>query len=76
MTRAELEAVSVFLVEIAVKRVLSAGTVSNQIRSGCSRPSFGERRELKSWWTAASGYIWPLPGHTGEPDSLKVVGTE
>ena len=66
LTRAELEAVSRFLEgetseEIAGDRGLSARTVSNQIRSGCRRLGFSDRRELRGWWTAASGYILTRP---------------
>ena len=66
LTRAELDAVSRFLEgeapeEIAAGRDLSARTVSNQIRSGCRRLGFSDRRELRGWWSAASGYILTGP---------------
>ena len=66
LTRAELDAVSRFLEgrspgEIAEERGLSARTISNQIRSGCRKLGFGDRRELRGWWSAASGYILTRP---------------
>ena len=66
LTRAELDSVSRFLagespVEIAEERGLSARTVSNQIRVGCRKLGFSDRRELKGWWSAASGYILTRP---------------
>ena len=66
LTRAELDAVFRFLEgqppgEIAEERGSSARTVSNQIRSGCRKLGFGDRRELKGWWSAASGYILTRP---------------
>ena len=65
-TRAELDTVSRFLegetpAEIAGGRDLSARTVSNQIRSGCRRLGFSDRREIRGWWAAASGYILTGP---------------
>ena len=66
LTRAELDATSRFLEggtpeDIALERGLSARTVSNQIRSGCRKLGFRDRRELRGWWTAASGYILTGP---------------
>ena len=66
LTRAELEVVSKFLgglspEAIAEERGLSARTVSNQIRSGCRRLGFRDRREMKGWLSAASGYILTRP---------------
>lgn len=66
LTRAELDAVTRFLEgespeEIADERGLSPRTVSNQTRTGCRRLGFTDRRELKGWWTAASGYILTRP---------------
>ena len=66
LTRAELDAVSRFLEgeapeEIAAGRDMSARTVANQIRSGCRKLGFGDRREMKGWWGAASGYILTRP---------------
>ncbi len=70
LTRAELDAVSRFLEgrspgEIAEERGLSARTISNQIRSGCRKLGFGDRRELRGWWSAASGYILTRPPQDG-----------
>ena len=69
LTRAELDALLRFLEgaspeEIAEERGLSARTVSNQIRSGCRRLGFGDRRELKGWSHAARGYILTRPPET------------
>ena len=66
LTRAEMDAVSRFLggetpEEIAGGRDLSARTLSNQIRSGCRRLGFSDRRELRGWWAAASGCILTKP---------------
>lgn len=66
LTGAELGAVSRFLggespEEIANEQGLSARTVDNQIRSGCRKLGFRDRREMKGWWTAASGYILTNP---------------
>ena len=66
LTRAEMDAVSRFLEgetpgEITAGRDLSARTVSNQIRSGCRKLGFSDRRELRGWWAAASGYILTSP---------------
>ena len=66
LSRAELEVVSKFLggqspEAIAEERGLSARTVSNQIRSGCRRLGFRDRRELKGWVSGASGYILTRP---------------
>ncbi len=66
LTRSELEVISRFLEgqlpeEIAEERGLSERTIGNQIRSGCRKLGFGDRRELKGWWAAASGYILTRP---------------
>ena len=66
LTRAELEAISRFLggqspEAIAEERGLSVRTVSNQIRSGCHRLGFSDRRELRGWGAAVSGYILTKP---------------
>ena len=66
LTRAELDSVSRFLEgqppeDIAEERGLSSRTVSNQIRSGCRKLEFGDRRELKGWWAAARGFILTKP---------------
>ena len=66
LTRAELDAVSGFLEghlpgEIAEQKGLSARTVDNQIRSGCRKLGFADRRELKGWWAAVGGYILTQP---------------
>ena len=66
LTRAELEVVSKFLgglspEAIAEERGLSARTVSNQIRSGCRKLGFRDRREMRGWLSAASGYILTRP---------------
>ena len=47
--------------EIAAGRDLSPRPVSNQIRSGCRRLGFSDRREIRGWWAAASGYILTSP---------------
>ena len=66
LTRAELGAVSRFLggespEEIADEQGLSSRTVDNQIRLGCRKLGFGDRREMRGWWLAASGYILTNP---------------
>ena len=66
LTRVELEVVSKFLgglspEGIAGERGLSARTVSNQIRSGCCKLGFRDRREMRGWLSAASGYILTRP---------------
>ena len=76
LTRAELDAVSRFLEgespeDIAGEHGLSARTVGNQIRSGCRRLGFSDRRELRGWWAAASGYILTRPPQT-QPGSQSI----
>lgn len=54
LTEAELEVMSRFIAgrsadEIAEERGLSERTISNQLRSGCHKLGFSDRRELKGW---------------------------
>ena len=66
LTRAELDAISRYVdgqspAEIAEERGLSERTISNQIRAGCRKLGFDDRRELKGWSVAARGFILTEP---------------
>ena len=41
---------------IAEERGLSERTISNQLRTGCHKLGFRDRRELKGWGTAIRGF--------------------
>ena len=61
LTRAESEAVTGYAKgqtpeEIAQRKGLSARTVGNQLRAGCQKLGFRDRRELKGWAMAAGGW--------------------
>ena len=62
LTETELEVMSRFiggqsLESIAKERQLTERTISNQIRTGYQKLGFSDRRELKGWGTAISGFI-------------------
>ncbi len=66
LTRAELEVMVGFIrglsaKQIAKRRELSERTISNQLRTGCHKLGFTDRRELKGWATAVSGTSLPDP---------------
>ena len=42
---------------IAEERGLSERTISNQLSTGCHKLGFGDRRELKGWGAAVSGFV-------------------
>ena len=69
LTAVELAVVARFLEgespeAIAQERGLSARTIDNQIRSGCHKLGFGDRREMKGWSAAVRGFI--LTRYPGE----------
>ena len=47
--------------EIAEERGLSERTISNQLRSGCHKVGFSDRRELKGWGAAVVGFVITKP---------------
>ena len=54
LTRAELEVATMFAKgqtpdEIAQQKGRSVRTIANQLRTGCQKLGFGDRRELKGW---------------------------
>ena len=62
LTRTELEVVSIFIEgrspeTIAEERGLSERTISNQLRTGCHKLGFSDRRELKGWAAAVNGFL-------------------
>ena len=62
LTEAQLAVVVKFLDgepldAIAEERGLSVRTVTNQIRTGCNKLGFKDRRELKGWSVAVKGLI-------------------
>ncbi len=66
LTEAELEVMSRFVVgqspdSIAEERQLTERTISNQLRTGFHKLGFSDRRELKGWGTAVSGFILAEP---------------
>ena len=66
LTRTELEVISIFIEgqspeTIAEERGLSERTISNQLRTGCHKLGFSDRRELKGWAGAVSGFLLTQP---------------
>ena len=66
LTRTELEVISIFIEgrspeTIAVERGLSERTISNQLRTGCHKLGFSDRREMKGWAIAVSGFLLTQP---------------
>ena len=66
LTETELEVISLFIggrspASIAEDRGLAEKTVSNQLRTGYQKLGFSDRRELKGWGTAVSGFILSEP---------------
>ena len=66
LTETELEVISQFVggrspASIAEDRGLAEKTVSNQLRTGYQKLGFSDRRELKGWGTAVSGFILSEP---------------
>ena len=66
LTRTELEVISIFIEgrsteSIAADRGLSERTISNQLRTGCHKLGFSDRRELKGWAGAVSGFLLTQP---------------
>ena len=66
LTETELEVISQFVggrspASIAEDRGLAEKTVSNQLRTGYQKLGFSDRRELKGWGTAVSGFIVANP---------------
>ena len=60
LTDSELEVMAGFISgqspeSIAEERGLSERTISNQLRTGCHKLGFSDRRELKGWGTAVRG---------------------
>lgn len=61
LTDTELEVMAGFISgqspeSIAEERGLSGRTISNQLRTGCHKLGFSDRRELKGWGTAVRGF--------------------
>ena len=66
LTRTELEVTSKFIEgqspeTIAGERGLSERTISNQLRTGCHKLGFRDRRELKGWAAAISSFLPTQP---------------
>ena len=66
LTKTELEVMSKFIEgqspkTIAEEKGLSERTISNQLRTGCHKLGFGDRRELKGWGTTVSGFVLTQP---------------
>jgi DNA-binding CsgD family transcriptional regulator len=66
LTRTELEVISKFIEgrspeTIAEERGLSERTISNQLRTGCHKLGFSDRRELKGWAIAVTGFLLTQP---------------
>ncbi len=66
LTDTELEVVAGFIAgqspkSIAEERGLSERTISNQLRTGCHKLGFGDRRELNGWGTAIRGFSISQP---------------
>ena len=66
LTRTELEVISKFIEgqspeTIAEERGLSERTISNQLRTGCHKMGFSDRRELKGWAGAVSVFFLTQP---------------
>ena len=66
LTETELEVISQFVggrspASIAEDRGLTEKTISNQLRTGYQKLGFSDRRELKGWGTAVSGFIVANP---------------
>ena len=66
LTRTELEVISIFIEgrsteSIAADRGLSERTISNQLRTGCHKLGFSDRREMKGWGTAVNWFIINQP---------------
>ena len=66
LTETELEVNSQFVggrspASIAEDRGLTEKTIGNQLRTGYRKLGFSDRRELKGWGTAISGFIVANP---------------
>ena len=66
LTKTELEVTSRFIEgqspeSIAEERGLSERTISNQLRTGCHKLGFSDRRELKGWAAAVNRFILTHP---------------
>ena len=66
LTRAELQVISIFVdgqspKTIAEERGLSERTISNQLRTGCHKLGFSDRRELKGWAVAVRKFLRDQP---------------
>ena len=66
LTETELEVITGFIEgqspeTIAGRRGLSERTISNQLRTGCHKLGFSDRRELKGWGSAVSGFLVTRP---------------
>ena len=66
LTKTELEVMSKFIEgqspkTIAEEKGLSERTISNQLRTGCHKLGFGDRRELKGWGAAVSRFLLTQP---------------
>ena len=62
LTETELAVVTGFIKgqspeAIAGRRGLSERTISSQLRTGCHKLGFTDRRELKGWGAAVSGFL-------------------
>ncbi len=69
LTRTELEVMARFVEgqppgEIAEDRGLSERTVDNQLRVGCHKLGFRDRREMKGWAAAANQFLLSQPPDT------------
>ena len=66
LTETELQVILRFIrgqlpKEIAAERELSERTIKNQLRSGCHKLGFGDRRELKGRGIAVGGFMLTEP---------------
>ena len=66
LTRTELEVMSKFIEgqsteTIAEERGLSARTIGNQLRAGCHKLGFRDRREMKGWIAAVRQFRLTQP---------------
>lgn len=66
LTRTELQVISLFVdgqspETIAEEKGLSERTISNQLRTGCHKLGFSDRRELKGWAVAVRSLVRAQP---------------
>lgn len=69
LTRTELEVIAMFIEghsteAIAEERGISARTIGNQLRTGCHKLGFNDRRELIGWCAAVRTFVLIQPPRT------------